>query len=152
MRLPSLLGSLQYSGQLFSGLISLDFSPLKSRGKGRKKAITLLQTRSVYSFCEKNPPLDEQRTRFESLVNVRRNRSWREQGARESIAVTLTGPLLLLLPFEMQKDWGIHLGLLQPPQRVPRSSLCCEVQVWPLAPGITPSALDWLAGVQLGNR
>lgn len=106
----------------------------------------LLQMSSVYSFCEKNPPLDEQRTRFESLVNVRRNQSRRGQGARESIAVTLTGPLLLLLPFEMQKGWGIHLGLLQPPQHVPRSPVCCEVQVWPLAPGITPTALDRLVG------
>lgn len=46
----------------------------------------------------------------------------------------------------MQKGWGIHLGLLQPPQHVPCSPICCEMQVWSLACRITPTALDWLVG------
>lgn len=51
----------------------------------------------------------------------------------------------------MQQGWGIHLGLFQQPQHVPRSAVCCEVQVWSLAPGaqVTPTASG---GVQPGNR
>lgn len=72
-----------------------------------------------------------------------------------SHSLSLDWSLPVAVAFEMQKGWASILANFSSLfQHMPRSPMCCEVQVWPLAPGnrATPTVRGWLAAVQSGNR